>query len=176
MRRPRMPPFALISSIARVAPSRQLTLDTAPAPDSSPMLANFTSSAAAWPTPIATAAATATPSHTLIADPPGVFSFFLASLLRRRAAGRDRLLDDRIAQHADALDLDLAYVAVAHPQRRLARVTDAGRRAHGDDVARLKRHPLGHVDDRFGDLEHHVVGVVGLEYLAVNAALDLEPL
>src|ERR1700740_3437725 len=105
MRRPRMPPFALISSIARVAPSRQLMLDTAPAPDSSPMLANFTSSADAWPSPITTAAATAAPSHVLI-FPPGVCSCRIP-LLRGRAARGHRLFGDRIAQHADALDLDL---------------------------------------------------------------------
>src|SRR5262249_36057905 len=159
-----------------VAPSRQLMLETAPAPDSSLMLANFTSSAAAWPMPIATAAAKAAPSHALIAVPPGVFRCWGAPLLRRRATGRNRLLDDRAAQHANSFDLDPTHVAVAHPQRRLARVTHAGRRAHGDDVTRLQRHALRHVDDRLGDLEHHVGGVVGLEHLAVDTAFDLEAL
>src|ERR1051326_881941 len=146
MRRPRMPPFALISSLARMAPSRQLVLDTAPAPDNSPMFANLTSSAAAWAAPIATAAATTTLSHALIRSLP-VFLCGRPSPPRRRAAGRHCLLGDRIAQHADALDLDLAHVARAHPQGRLARVADPRRRAHGDDVARLERHPLRHVDD-----------------------------
>src|SRR5215467_14481741 len=108
MRRPRIPPFALISSMASVAPSRQLVLDTAPAPDSSPMLANFTSSAAAWPTPSATAAATATPSHVFI-FPLSVLCSCRSSLLGGCAAGGHRLLGDRIAQRADTLDLDLAY-------------------------------------------------------------------
>src|ERR1043166_6767826 len=131
MRRPRMPPFALISSIARIAPSRQLVLDTAPAPDNSPMFANLTSCAAAWPAPIATAAATATRPHALIGSLQ-VFCSCRTPSLRRRAAGRHCFLGDRIAQHADALDLDLAHVARAHPQRRLARMADTRRRAHGD--------------------------------------------
>src|SRR5262249_45365725 len=149
MRRPRIPPLALISSMASMAPSRQLVLDTAPAPDSSPMLANLTSSAAAWATPIATAAATATPSHVFI-FPLSVFCSCGTSSLRGGAAGGHRLLGNRIAQHADALDLDLAHVAGAHPQRRFARMADARRRAHGDDVAGLERHSLRHVDDGLG--------------------------
>ncbi len=45
---------------------------------------------------------------------------------------------------------------------RLARVTDAGRRTGENDVARLKRHALGHIDQHLVDREHHVVGVVRL--------------
>ena len=46
-----------------------------------------------------------------------------------KPSGRPRstglFIDDRIAQHADALDFDLANVAVLHPDRRLASKADA---------------------------------------------------
>src|SRR5215813_2208320 len=45
----RMPPFALISSIASTAPSRKLVPDTAPAPESSITIGMFTVCAAALP-------------------------------------------------------------------------------------------------------------------------------
>src|SRR5882757_9424588 len=52
------------------------------------------------------------------------------------------LVRDRIYQHADPLDVDLAGIAVLHPDRRLARKADARGRAGHDDVARLERHAL----------------------------------
>src|SRR5262245_7700381 len=59
---------------------------------------------------------------------------------------------DRVDQHADALDVDLADVARLHPHRvRLARVADARGRAGEDDVAGLERDALGDVGDGLGD-------------------------
>ena len=63
---------------------------------------------------------------------------------RARAAphpGHERLLlvDDPRPQHADVRDLDLQHVAGLHPERRLAAVADALRRAGGDDVAGMQR-------------------------------------
>src|SRR5579883_310382 len=87
------------------------------------------------------------------------------------------LIFDRIAQDADALDLDLARVAVLHPDRiGLARMADARRRAGEDDVARLERHPLRDEHQHLPHREHHVLGVVRLHDLAVEPALDLETL
>src|SRR5712691_4833560 len=86
------------------------------------------------------------------------------------------LVLDRVDQHADALDVDLAGVALLHPQRRLARVADAGRRAGEDDVAGLERDALGDVGDGLRDRKHHVGGIVGLQRLTVEPGLDLEAL
>src|SRR5690606_24702834 len=49
-----------------------------------------------------------------------------------------RLIDDRILELADAVDLDLDPVAGPDPQRRLASRAHAARRAGRDDVARLE--------------------------------------
>src|SRR5581483_9507496 len=92
------------------------------------------------------------------------------------AARSSLLVGNRIAQYADAFDLDLADVAAFHPDRRLARMPDAGRRAGDQDVAGLERHRLRDIGDRFGDEKHHVVGIVGLHHLAVQPALDFQPL
>src|SRR5262245_63895206 len=63
------------------------------------------------------------------------------------------LVRDRIDEHADFLDVDLAGVATLHEHGRLARETDAGRRTGDDDVARLERHALGDINERLGDRE-----------------------
>src|SRR5512142_1397911 len=56
---------------------------------------------------------------------------------------------DRIAQSADALNLDLDRVASFHPYRlRFARMADARRRSCEQNVAGLERHALGQVDQR----------------------------
>src|SRR5689334_8641176 len=87
------------------------------------------------------------------------------------------LVLDRVAQDPDPLDLDLADVALAHPDRvRLARVADARWRSGEDDVARLERDALGDVGQHLRDWKHHVGGVVRLHDLAVEPALDLEAL
>src|SRR5262245_7524398 len=68
--RPRIPPLALISSIASTAPSRKLVPDTAPAPDSSMTIGIFTFCCAwAAPAPRQRAAARAA-TRMLISPPP----------------------------------------------------------------------------------------------------------
>src|SRR6266511_2902439 len=84
---------------------------------------------------------------------------------------------DRVDEHADALDVDLAGIARLHPHRvRLARVTDTGGRPGTHDIATLERYDLGDIGDGHGDREHHIVGVVGLHDLSVESALDLQTL
>src|SRR5262245_28053798 len=55
---------------------------------------------------------------------------------------------DRVDEHADLLDVDLAGVAAFHEHRRLARETDTRRRAGDDDVAGLERHALRDINER----------------------------
>src|SRR6266849_8038623 len=87
------------------------------------------------------------------------------------------LVLDRVDQHADARDVDLAGVARLHPDRvGLARVADAGGRAGEDDVAGLERDALRDIGDGLGDRKHHVVGVVRLHDLPVEPRLDFQAL
>src|SRR6266508_2029780 len=63
----------------------------------------------------------------------------------------DALILDRVRQHADPLDVDLADVALLHPHRvGLAGMADARRRAGEYDVAGLERDALGHIGDGLG--------------------------
>ena len=55
-------------------------------------------------------------------------------------------------------------------------MADAGRSAGKHDIAGLERHALRDVGDCFRDREHHVVGVVRLHDLPIEAALDLQAL
>src|ERR1043165_3196256 len=91
--RPRMPPFALISSIAISAPSRKLVDDTAPAPDSSPIKAKLTGPDCAS-APVANAVANAAARNSL---------FIHSSLDWNSLAGLVALGDDRVEGCADAL-------------------------------------------------------------------------
>src|SRR3954452_19146599 len=84
------------------------------------------------------------------------------------------LVRDRVRQHADILNVDLAGVAALHEHGRLARETDTRGRAGDDYIARLERYALRDVDQRLSDRKHHVVGVVRLHGLAVEPGLDLE--
>src|SRR6185312_8456638 len=85
------------------------------------------------------------------------------------------LILDRVAQNSNALDLDLAGIAVLHPDRMgLACVANAGRRAGEDDVTWLERKALRDVDQHLAHREHHVLGIVRLHDRAVEPALDLE--
>src|SRR5438477_1284023 len=126
----RMPPFALISSIASTAPSRKLVPDTAPAPDSSMTIGMFTACcAAALPATIASANVTRLLFMVLLP---------LARLLR--CLGDDVALDDgpqlgrdlRVAaepfakaesrllqQHAQAVDRTVAALFRLGEERRL---------------------------------------------------------
>ncbi len=100
---------------------------------------------------------------------------------RRRCGGRfrrggwregrrvPRLVDHRIAEPPDALDLHLADVAGLQEQRRRARIADARRRAGGDHVAGLQRHRPRPAVDQVGDREQHGIGGVVLHRLAVDA-------
>src|SRR5579864_6324255 len=98
----------------------------------------------------------------------------LASLNSRRPAAAEKALRllvlDRIAEDADALDLDLADIAVPHPGWRLPGMGDARWRASEQEIARFQGDALGGIDDRLGDREHHVRGIVGLLHLAVDPA------
>src|SRR5437660_12034386 len=58
---------------------------------------------------------------------------------------------DRVAQHAQAVDLDLHDVAVLEEDGRLAGKADAGRSAGEDYVAGLQRHHVREVGDDLGD-------------------------
>src|SRR5690606_11737075 len=60
---------------------------------------------------------------------------------RRRALLAALLIDDGIAQHADAGDVDLDDVAGFQPERRLAPRADAARRARHEHVAGLELRP-----------------------------------
>ena len=60
-------------------------------------------------------------------------------VLLRRFGSDGQLINDRIDQHAEAFELDLADVARLHPQRRLPSEAYARGRAGDDDVARLER-------------------------------------
>lgn len=44
-------------------------------------------------------------------------------------------IDDWISQQSDLVNLNFAQVACLHPQRRLARMTDASGRAHDQQIA-----------------------------------------
>src|ERR1043165_4205082 len=91
--RPRMPPLALISSIAISAPSRKLVDDTAPAPESSPMKAKFIGPDCAN-APVANTVANAAARNSL---------FIHSSLDWNSLAGLVALGVDRIEGCADAL-------------------------------------------------------------------------
>src|SRR5690606_31436129 len=51
------------------------------------------------------------------------------------------LIDDGVAQHADARDVDLDDVAALEPERRLAARADAARRARHEHVAGVELRP-----------------------------------
>src|SRR5262245_64305597 len=96
---------------------------------------------------------------------------------RRAATGDGSLLvRNRVDEHTDALNVDLAAVAALHEYWRLAREANARGRAGDDDIAGLERHALADVDERLSDREHHVVGVVRLHGLAVEPRLNLQAL
>src|SRR5580704_18616321 len=81
---------------------------------------------------------------------------------------------DRVFQRAQALDLDSRAVARLHEDRRLARITDAGRRAGRDYVAGLEREDLREKRDQVIGLEDQVASVGVLHALAVEVERELE--
>src|SRR5437763_16233823 len=96
-----VPPLALISSIAIRAPSRKLVDDTAPAPDNSPMKANFTGPDCACALPAKAMASAAANKVFFIQSSQMDFRLrrtFGATLLRLAALG-----DDGVEGLTDAL-------------------------------------------------------------------------
>ena len=81
-----------------------------------------------------------------------------------------------IAQHADALDLDLDHVTVAQEALWLAPDPDPGRRAGHDHVARFERERPRGVGDDLGHAEDHVAGVPVLKRLARDGGAHAEGL
>ena len=92
---------------------------------------------------------------------------------RRRA----RLgVNNRVRQHADAVDLDGDLVACLEQYGRIAEHADAGWRAREDEVARLEGDRLADERDDLGDAEHHVRRRRVLHHLAVQDGADAERL
>src|SRR6185295_10840273 len=77
-----------------------------------------------------------------------------------------------VGQHTQPVDLDLHPVPALEVDRRLAGEAHPGRRAGGDDVARLERGRGGQELDQLGHPEHQLVGARVLHQLAVEAQLD----
>src|SRR3974390_3717998 len=70
------------------------------------------------------------------------------------------LVLDRIAQRANAFDLDFGDVTGLHPHwLRLARMADAGRRAGEQNVAGLECHTLGQINEALFRRKHQQVRV-----------------
>src|SRR5579859_7306213 len=84
------------------------------------------------------------------------------------------LIADRIAEHANARDLDVEAVAFGQPAGRIAPHADARGRAAGDDVPGLQRYEAGGIFNEPRDREGHVRGVIMLAPIAVDTGLELE--
>jgi len=80
-------------------------------------------------------------------------------------ADRHFTLDDRVAEHAEALDLDLDDVARLHRAR-------VRRRSGEDHVARYERDRSGDVGDEVVHVPGHLVGRAVLTHLAVHERAD----
>src|SRR6266850_2961697 len=148
----RMPPLALISSIASTAPSRKLVPDTAPAPESSMTIGMFTvCCAAALPASMVSANVTRL-----------LFMVFLPELLR--SLGDDIRLD-----HGTQLGRDLGVAAepFAKAESRLLQ-------QHAEAVDRAVA-VLFRLGEKPG-LERHVDDVVHHRALFEGAEIDVERL
>src|SRR5262247_2737892 len=143
--RPRIPPLALISSIASTAPSRKLVPDTAPAPDSSMTIGIFT---------FCCACATPAPRQaylSLTGLGADVGRDDVPQLGRHFRACAEPLLEAEprlLQQHAEAVHRAVAAGARGDEQRRLERdvhdVVDHGAPLQWLDVdleRRLADHP-----------------------------------
>src|SRR5262245_41748634 len=130
----RMPPFALISSIASTAPSRKLVPDTAPAPESSITIGMFT---VCW--------AAALPPNNISMARTQVFIRFSLTRSSFRSLGDDVGLDDLpqfrrhpgvaaepfaetesrlLQEHSQAVDRAVAALPCLREDRRLERHVD----------------------------------------------------
>jgi hypothetical protein len=88
--------------------------------------------------------------------------------------GLNLFFHDRIAQHADAVDLDLHHIACLEIHRRLAAHPDAFRRSGEDHGAGLEGRAAAEKFDQLGDREDHVAGIALLHGDAVDARSDGE--
>src|SRR5581483_7003779 len=91
------------------------------------------------------------------------------------SAGHGRFGHHRVAEEADAVDLDLDDVAGVHGDRRRARLAAAARRPREDEGARGERAEAGGVGDETPDPEDELGRVPVLEHLAVQALDDAQP-
>src|SRR5215469_2495284 len=88
--------------------------------------------------------------------------------------GPSGFVDDAVAQRADARDLDLEYIAGLHPERRIAAVADAFRRAGRDHIARRKLREVGAERDDLRDRIYQKVRSRALHLRAVEARREHE--
>src|SRR5690242_3640295 len=85
-----------------------------------------------------------------------------------------RLVDDRIAQDGELLDLDLDDIAGLHPERWSALGAHAAGRAADDDVTGLEPGESRAIFDLPRDIEDHVLDLRFLHDLPVEAGDELE--
>ncbi|MPL93030.1 hypothetical protein SDC9_39154 [bioreactor metagenome] len=94
--------------------------------------------------------------------------------MARAAREGSDFVRDRVRQRADARDLDLADIAVAHPQGRIAPRAHPARRARDDHVTRKQRQDRRTIGDQprdRGDEQRHI-GV--LHHLPVQPRLQMQ--
>src|SRR4029453_523566 len=82
--------------------------------------------------------------------------------------------DNRIAQRADLLDLDLDHIAGLEPQRRLSEKAHAFGRARRDDVARGERREARDIRDDCRNIENEIGGAAVLDLDTVEERAQLE--
>src|SRR3954447_19658531 len=83
--------------------------------------------------------------------------------------------DDGIGEDAEALDLDLDDVSGREQPLRVAGVTDARRRAGGQQVTRPQRERAGDEGEGVADGVDHLVGGAVLDHLAVDPGPHAQP-
>src|ERR1700722_6837008 len=86
-----------------------------------------------------------------------------------------RLLRNRIAQHAEVTNLDFAYVSRLHPQLWFTCHPDAGRRAGYDEVASFEREDLADKHNEGLHVEDQVRDQCILHNLTVEPGLEVKP-
>src|ERR1051326_3807278 len=94
-----------------------------------------------------------------------------ASRLKKRIVPESR---DPVAQRPDSLDLQ--FHDVTGSKELSAPLTDTGRCARENDVARIERHADGQLRDLFGQREDHLAGVGILLDHVVDPQLEREVL
>src|SRR5690606_10432023 len=109
---------------------------------------------------------------TILQTAPAVIIIAGATMMGKQTALR--LVGDGVAQNTQTFDFDFANIARLHVKRRLARMTDTGRGAGDDNVARLQRERLAHLRYQGGDIENQVRGARVLHYFAVQTGLQAQ--